>query len=408
MLYFKNYQLAELYPVSEKAIRNWITSAREGKLDLLLHEDADKFYIANTTKNQRVIKELVEKRKKFTNSRGHKKITPAPEFYQVYDKTEILDMISSIEAYHEVPFQYSYFNGGAQHWDTYAQRLADEDTPNTLNQIVQLLETNTDNIDRLLGSHKYVNVIDLGIGNALPSKNLLEHLLQKGVLNKYIGVDISKAMLEIAERNVKSWFGDKVPFEKYARNINYDNFRDIIADNYFGSNEEDRPLNLVLFLGGTLSNLREPNDALRAINNSMNLADRLIFSYKLDTSNSRRYFDFRTDPNQSLNPKLELMLRLLNIDKANYEIEQAFDENENMRFVRIRLKIALSIEFKLNNDTYGVNLNKDDCILLWRARHATAPSLTQQFEANGFDTLESSITNDHEYFLSISEIHSNK
>lgn len=404
MLYFKNHQLTELYPVSEKAVRNWIASARDGKLDLVLQEEGGKYYVANTAKNQRVIKELVEKRKKFTNTRGHKRVTPSEELYKLYTKEQLLDIISNIEAHREIPFQYCYFNGGARYWDQYAKRLESEETPNTLNQTIELLKTNFDNIDRLVGNHKRVNVIDLGIGNAAPTKGLVEHLLKRGVLNKYVGVDLSKAMLDIAEDNVKEWFGDKVTFEKHARDISAERFRDIITDNYLNF-DSDRSLNLVLLLGGTFANLRDPNDALRTLNNSLAPGDRLIFSLKLDTPNSRRYFDFNGDPKaQVLDPKLELLLKALNFDKSYYDIESAFDKEQNMRFIRIRFKVAVSIDFKFGEASYAVNLNKDETILLWRARHITASGLINQFEENGFNTLESSQSNDHEYIVTISEI----
>lgn len=404
MLYFRNHQLTDMYPVSEKAVRNWITSAREGKLDLVLQEEGGKYYIANTTKNQRTIRELVEKRKKFTNTRGHKVITPPKEFYKLYTKEQILDIITNIEIHKEVPFQYCYFNGGAHHWDQYAQRLESEESPNALNQTVELLKSNFSNIDRLLSMHKSVNIIDLGIGNAIPTRCLVEHLLEKKLLNKCIGLDLSEAMLDIAEKNIKEWFGNRVTFERYVRDIGQDRFRDVVVDNYL-SEDVERPVNVILLLGGTLSNLREPNDALRVINKSMAPGDMLIFSRKLDTSNSRQHFDFGTDTNsQTPSPLTELMIRLLGFDSSLYDFVSAYDQGQNMRFMGIKLKVSLSLRFEFDDFRHTIDLNKDDTILFWRARHAKATETLEQFESNGFNTLEASQTNDHEYLLTISEI----
>jgi transposase len=59
--YFKNTELASLYKISEKSVRNWIAAVQEGKIDLQLYDKNNKSFIANTSKNIAVIEELVEK-----------------------------------------------------------------------------------------------------------------------------------------------------------------------------------------------------------------------------------------------------------------------------------------------------------------------------------------------------------
>ena len=68
--YFKNTELAKIYNVSEKSVRNWIQAARSGKLDLQLYEHNGRLAIANITKNTETIKKLAENGKKYKNSRG--------------------------------------------------------------------------------------------------------------------------------------------------------------------------------------------------------------------------------------------------------------------------------------------------------------------------------------------------
>ena len=65
MKYFKNTELAKLYNVSEKSVRNWIEATKKGKLQLQLYEGGSKAYIANTTKNTLMLEDLVEKGKKY-------------------------------------------------------------------------------------------------------------------------------------------------------------------------------------------------------------------------------------------------------------------------------------------------------------------------------------------------------
>lgn len=406
MLYFKNVELADTYHVSLRTVLNWIEAAKQGKLDLTLHTQNNKAYVANTARNIATIKKLVTERKKYRNSRGFKTVTPRPEFYELYDEQQILDIISNLDVYHEIPRQYNYFDGGADYWDKYAQKMAVEDMPNTLTRTIKLLDMNKSYIDNLFAGRKRVNVVDIGVGNALPVKDFLAYLLEQGVMNRYIGLDISAIMLQIARRNIKEWFGDKVPFEGYELDINYDRFANLLANEYIRRDSKDT-INVLLLLGGTLVNLRAPDGALRVIHASMGRNDVLLHTQKLDTENSRRYFNFSLEPGKSpLSPNYRFIVDLLNIDESFYDTEMGFDEEKRQRYIRIRLKVALTLKFEFNEGERSVDLNKDDAILLWRAWHQNAFDVIEQFKRNDFHPLQISQTEDKEYILTISRIKS--
>lgn len=402
MHYFKNVELTKLYDVSFATVANWIDAARKGKLAIQLHDIDGKFYIANTVKNQALIEEMVADRKKYFTTRALKAITPSPDFYKLYSRGQILDIISNITTHREIPLQYTYFDGGATQWDRYATRLLNETTPNSLSETIRLISSNLDSIDRLLQGRKHVNVIDLGAGNALPSRGLLSHLSERGVLRRYIGVDISPAMLEIAQANIKEWFGDTIKFEGFTRDFTYDRFKDVLVDDYLTA---DEPINMVLLLGGTLNNFRNPSDVLRTIYNSMEPGDLLVHTLKLDTPYTRRYFDL--DPSGEhvpLNAQFRLPLSLLQIDESWYDVEQLFDEQQQARLIRIRLTVALSIKFEFEGKQRVVDLKKGEAIIVWRARHLTALDVINQFANNGFSVLQTSQTSDHDYLMLVSDI----
>ena len=132
MKYFKNTELAKLYHVSEKSVRNWIDAVEIGKLDLDLFDQKGKFYIANTTKNTRTIEALVEKGKKYKNKRGFRSLSPTDEFYEMYSPKQILHIISNLSIQHELPVQYTYIDGGADYWDQYAKRMIEDESANVL------------------------------------------------------------------------------------------------------------------------------------------------------------------------------------------------------------------------------------------------------------------------------------
>lgn len=411
MQYFKHSELAAKYHVSLKTVHNWIDAAKEGKLPLLLRTAKSGTYIANTAENTQTLGTLAEKGKKYRNTLHHKVLKPKPEFYDIYSPRQILDIINNLTVYREIPRQYNYLEGGSSNWDNWSKRLIAEKTSNILQGTIQLLDTNMDAIDRLIANGTKINVIDLGVGNVLPVKNLLLHLIDSGVLHRYIAIDISESMLSLAEKNVKTWFGNKITFEKYLRDITHERFDDLIVDDML-KKEAEKTINLVLLLGGTAHNFRTYHECLDVAYGSMNKDDLLIYTNKLDTETSRRYFDFSADPNSvaiaathSLSPSHKYILDLMNIDESLYDVESGFDEAEYMRYIRIRMKTAITIQFKFGDTIMrNVTLEKGEAVLLFRYWHMSAQRIISEFEKIGFMLLHSNITSDRQYFLSISGV----
>jgi uncharacterized SAM-dependent methyltransferase len=409
MLYFKHLELVNQYHVSLKTVHNWIDSAKQGKVNLKLYTSGSRTYIANTSENALVLQQLAENGKKYRNSLHHKVIEPKPEFYDIYSRRQILDVITNLQVHGEIPLQYSYLQDGAKNWDELVQHWSNEDAAsslNNLNNTIKLLEINAPAIERLIEGKKRVNIIDLGVGNGYPVRGLLGRLMEMNVLHRYIGIDISPTMLSIAESNIKQWYGDKVRFEGHVRDFTYEQFDDLLVDDML-DNSADNTLNLVLLLGDTAGNFRSFDDTFKTVYRSMGTNDMLVYGFKPDTLMSRRYFNFDAQANSDKN-KLALIdqyiLRLLNIDESLYDAEMGFDPVQRMRYIRIRLKISVTLEFRFANAEREVNLDKGDTILLYRSWHLTAPELIERFEKIGLTLLQSSLTNDRRYFLSISGV----
>ncbi|HEY5805811.1 MAG TPA: L-histidine N(alpha)-methyltransferase [Candidatus Saccharimonadales bacterium] len=406
MLYFKKAELAETYNVSEKTVTNWIREAKDGKLDLELHEEQGRAWIFNTTRNIELIEQLVEERKKFRNSRGFRAVSPKPKFYELYNQQQIFDITSSLDIDHEIPLEYAYFNGGADYWDKYAERLAVEKVPNLLTSTIKQLHANQGYIDDQIARFKCVNVVDIGPGNALPVKELLHHLFDHGKLGRYIALDISPSVLKLAKRSIEDWFGARVSFEGYEADINYDRFTHLLAEEALGENAKDT-VNVVLALGGTFNNLRSPDDAFKTIRNSMNRQDLLVYNLKLDSKRSRQYFDLGIRAESApFDFHKKMVVDLLNIDESFYDVEMGYDDQRRARYMHIRLKVALAITFTLEKGDRVIEFNKNDTILVWRYWHQSAQEVVRQLERNEFDTLQISQTEDKDYLLTVSRVKS--
>lgn len=411
MLYFKNTELAETYHVSLRTVLNWIEATKEGRLNLELSTNNGRQYVTNTASNRAIIEKMVQDRKKYRNTRGLKLIRPKPEIYDVFSRQQLFDIIADLDIHREIQRQYNYFDGGAKYWDTYARHLATEQVPNLLTSTLKLFAINQSYIDDLVARHRRVNVIDIGAGNGLPVRGFLERLLSQNRLARYIAIDISPAMLEIARQNITDWFGDRIQFEGHALDINYDRFADLIADDYVREGSHDT-VNLVLALGGTLENFRSPEGALKVIQGSMGREDFFIWVPKLDTSATRRLFHFNVkssnDSNKSgfVSPNHRFVFDLLNIDDSLYEVETGFEEQEGERYLRVRMKVAMSIVFEFGDGTRTVEFNKGDAILLWRYRQQNTLEAIKRLDSQGFGVLQLSLTGEQEYMLTIARIKS--
>jgi len=404
MKYFKNTELAKLYHVSEKSVRNWIAAAQERKLALELYEEGGKAHIANTTKNIVIIEKLVDKGKKYKNSRGKQIVTPTKKFYETYNQRQILQIISNMVVHKEIPLQYGYLDGGAEGWAEYTARLDDEPLPNILMRTRELLDTMVSNIDHFVEPSKKINIIDLGPGNGLPIKGMLEKLIAADRLNRYVAIDISPEMLQIVERNMREWFGDKIRCELVVRDFSSERFDDTTLDGYI-DNTGGGEVNLVCLLGGTLCNFRSSSQVLQTINASLGIDDLLIYSGYLDTPHTRRYFDFnapgearRLPANQKVVPDL------LGIDEDSYEVMSSFSEERSCRFTTVRPKMDLLINFSLANGAPQIELRKNDSILTWRHLHYGAVELINLFDENDFELLQATKSKEREYILLIAKV----
>lgn len=404
MLYFKHSELAKTYHVSLKTVHNWIDAAKRDKIKLQLHELGSRTYIANTPANIASLRQLAQQGKKFRNMRHHKIVQPKPEFYEFYSPRQILDIITNLEVHKEIPRQYNYLHQGAHNWDASVNKLEAENVTNIRRGTIELLANNMGSIDSLLAGRK-VNIIDIGVGNAYPTKAFLGHLLERNILHRYIALDISPAMLEIARRNIREWYGDAVRFEGYVRDITFERFDELVVDDALKSGDGE-VINLVLFLGATATNFRVFSDAFKVIYGSMSRDDLLIYTDKLDTETSRRRFAYSTtlESNSTLAPLDRYILEMLGIDESLYEVERGFDDVEFKKYVRIRFKTSVTLKFAFDGRGHEVSFEKGDTVLLLRVWFLTSLEIITEFEKAGFALLQSSLTLDREYFLSVSGI----
>lgn len=387
MKFFKNSELINLYNVSDKAVRNWIESARQGRIKLELYENSDRYFIADTLQNSAIIEALVDQGRKYRNKRSHRKIEAKKDFYKTYSSNQVIDIANQLDINKELPIKYKYFGGGAQYWDEYLTKLHDAGIGNLLTNTIETLNLNLSYLDKLTQSYANICIINICIGNSLATKDITEYFAKKKKLKRFVTIDISESMLDLSENKIREWLPKDIKVEKYVRDIDHDHFIDILTCNSF-DDDASKTANIILFLAGPIVNFREPLQALKVIRESMSKEDILITTLKRDTPQARRFFDFNTDSDKNiLNYHSRHLLELLNIEDSFYDVEQSFNEHKMLRSICLCLKLDLSLTFKVNDYSKTIELKKAQKILVFRSWHQSDMSIMSQFDLADYSLL---------------------
>jgi uncharacterized SAM-dependent methyltransferase len=404
--YFKNTELADKHRISESTVRNWVKSAKEGKLPLELIELRGRSYVAKSMRNVPIIEALIEQNRKYRNTLTLKTIKPKPELFRIYSESQIYDIFRSLESHHEIPLQYGYFREGAREWNEYINKQATIEAPSMLRGTMELLNSSSSYVDWRVRKFEKINVIDIGVGNAVPVRGFIKHLIDQKKLNRYVAVDFSSDMLDIAKQNLQSWFGNEINFEGYVADMAYDRFPNILAEDYLGLN--GNTVNIFLLLGATPNNLRVPSDAFRTICESMNPKDLFIY-----TDSIRAYEDMPEwfEYNYDVKPQEPELLRRhrfvldnLNIDESFYTPDIGFDAATKQRYSRVKLKFAINLKLELEEGERVIKFEKGDYITLWRCWRKGPQALMGMLEDNGFYNTHTSLSEDRNYMITISEV----
>ncbi len=306
----------------------------------------------------------------------------------MFTRKQEFELITAIKGRGEIPLKFAYLGEGAKNWDVIAKQRSNKGGINTIEAI--LLKKKIKIFLDSYKDNKKINVIDIGCGNGIPVFPILEELNRQKIKFRYVPIDISKELLDLATKNVQSEFKG-IECKQFQLDFEFGNFSDIIYEL-----KKDNYSNLLLFLGSTLGNHSDGNRVLTNFRDSMTSDDYLIIGVEL--TNISRINKILPQYSEKINGDfLYYIPEIIGINRKDTIYDVSWNEKKNQVEVRMILKKDVYVKIGLEK----FKLEKDEQILLGRSIKFTEWTITKSLSDVGFRTELLTTTEDRGYILSM-------
>jgi uncharacterized SAM-dependent methyltransferase len=283
------------------------------------------------------------------------------------------ELLAAISARGEIPVKFTYLDEGAELWDA-VYKDADHSAAVTAAEDA-LVMTHIKSFMHVFGTVDRINLIDLGCGNGLPAIQILDKLYEENISVNYVAVDMSKSMMELAFKNMKSRFPDLSTTE-----LQLDFESESLGSALLDIKRRHGLPNLLINLGNTLGNYVNVSSVLTNLLQSMTLEDYLIIGNGLvHDQNSQKILKayVHSETEQVTAPARALGLFT---DEDDYRVLW------NPTDRRVEARIKLSGDRKLSLAGQSILMESGDEILVFQSRKYTEASLASLLSDVGFRT----------------------
>ncbi len=395
MYTIKNSDIAKRYNVSNSTVTRWISLAEEGKNNLQLYKVKGKVRILDNAYNHAEIARLVQEGKKYRSNIACKRINAQKELYELLSEEDLIDIIRDIEQRKIINSKYAYIGEGAKLWD----QAFSLDLRQSGSETVRLIQELTGFLlyTMALKPEEPINIVDLGSGNGMAIKPIIQKLIGERVIKKYIALDISKEVTQITRQNISRSF-PSLEILTYQRDFEKSNFTKIILEN---KAIDDVP-NLIFHLGNILCQYKDRVRVLKNIQNGMSGEDLLVIDFLLD--NEDNYFNLAQSKSDPVN-KLHLWIpRMLGIDVA--KCEQKIESEPKFGF-NIKYLI-LDKDYEISFDLFGkrrvLELFSGEKLILWKRNLLTLETFLDEADRADLQVVNLSIEKNGNSALAICRV----
>jgi len=236
-----------------------------------------------------------------------------------------------------------------------------------------------------------LNVVDIGAGNGTKALTVLEIIHQTISSLRYMALDYSETLLQIAIQNILS----KLPWlDTSIHRIDFEasSFRDIIHQ----VQEKNQFPVLALLLGQTLGNPPNRLQALLNIRQSLRVNDSILIGVEL-FQQDRISEVLAHYQNESFFRAIFNSLTFAGLQRADGVLEVSF--NELTRDVEVHFTLTKSIQIRAN--PFGdIKLEKGDRLLIGVSHRFIEPELKELLTTSGF-VIQDIVLNDNRTYALI-------
>lgn len=391
MSFIKNTEIASQYRVSSTTVLNWIADGVAKKNNLIVELFGAKYKIIDNAHNRSVLLNLSSNALIYRNKIEVKKTKINPELYNYFNQDQLIELINKLEINRTVPLKFSYLGGkGANAWDNFVKTAEIEGGYSPTVKIPQLLRKSHSLILDRIPKGKKINIVDIGAGSSQSMMEITDYFNSRNLLNKYIGVDINKQMLDKSKGNIL----------KVDASIDYvycvlDFEKADFAENLFNQKDENT-INLMFFVEGTVGNAENLNRTLENLKLSLGNDDVFIVTNVLDTVARRTQVSLKNITKPHI-----WLTEYLGIDIESSELKTIYDKESHKRKGYLVLDKDYEIEFEINKKSKIVKLYKDQELYFWYHKMTEKANIFNELDQAGLTLLDFTTTSDHSFFLAI-------
>jgi uncharacterized SAM-dependent methyltransferase len=314
------------------------------------------------------------------NTNSHPHIAkPSSEFYSVFSKEEVLEIIHALETRWEFPLKYSYKGQGAKIWHNFYQKFLLPKWYRKSNVEIDLLKNNFEYLISNLANYHKISIIDVGAGTSYPAKEFVARLNQLNKINKYVALDISEGLLDVSRKNFTSWF----PTIEYI-NQQLDIENSCIPEFLSAPANLPHPetAKIILHLGVTMGNHHNRNQVLTNFRKSMNQNDFLVFTNEIG-SNSQWDGIPRGGCKYHAEEIYHSLKNKIGIQSPDCQLIRKYDLETDSVVANIKFRRNYVINFSFQEINKQIEIPENKEITIWRHHKYEMPELLQELERAG-------------------------
>jgi len=398
--YIQTKDLLNKYGVSNVTVTKWITETLAGKTGIKYEMVGKRCRFFDIPENWFILDNLGTLAVNKRNLIFKEETEPNKEFYSLFNNDEILEIVRDLEVRNMINVKFAYRGAGANYWDHFYKENYGGVRYEVPIWTEEVLEYYLKLVIAKLSEYDEINVIDLGCGNGKPIIKFLSKLKQIVPVKRYIAVDISQQLLDIAKKNVQ----EAVPGLEYftfQKDLEKDRLGEIFAT---GREDGKKVINLIAILGVLLPNTYDAEIILKNIQKNMDANDILLVDgLKNRPENNFNLTYVNADNKDTSIAGFKLWIaKSLGINTDMCEYVSAYDEIHSQKISYIILDKDYHITFSLkNSQRVSVVLKKKSKLILWFAFQTNPDSYNTILNKANFNLVDTlALPNDMHFIVS--------